>query len=209
MVTYKAVTLSTKHMNANSHLVLASASPQRKTLLEGLGLSFEVIPSQFNESDHVEHDPVKRSLALGELKAKDVALRNADSWVIGCDTLVVAPDGTLLEKPNDMDDARRMLQKQSGGTSQVHSGLCVVAPGGESASAVSSSSVTFKKLSSEEIDWWMHTKLWEGRSGSFQIDGLGQLMIERIEGDWASVVGLPVFLLGELFQKLKAPYLSW
>jgi septum formation protein len=66
---------------------------------------------------------------------------------------------------------------------------------------MSMSSVMFKCLSPSEIDWWIGTRLWEGRSGSFQIDGPGQLMIERIEGDWSSIVGLPVFLLGQLMKK--------
>ena len=69
---------------------------------------------------------------------------------------------------------------------------------------MSSSSVTFRPLSAQDMDWWMKTRLWEGRSGGFQIDGPGQLMIERLEGDFTSVVGLPVYLLGQLL--LKAGY---
>lgn len=184
-----------------SRLILASASPQRKTLLEGLGLAFEIIPSGIEEDDHPESDPVQRSKDLARLKALDIHRKNPQAIVIGCDTLVVAEDGTLLEKPNDETDARRMLMLQSGKTSLVHSALCIVDAAGKTHEGISSSSVTFKELSEKEIGWWIATKLWQGRSGGFQIDGLGQLMIESITGDWTGIVGLPVFLLGKLLQE--------
>ncbi len=182
----------------SQHLVLASASPQRKTLLEGLGLCFEVHPSQFDESSFVESDPTTRCSKLAMHKAKEVNARFPDSFVIGCDTLVVAADGTLLEKAADDIEARQALTKLSGSTCIVHSGLSVFDTDQRHYEGVCSSSVTFKKLTEEEIDWWVGTHLWKDRSGSFQIDGPGQLMIENIEGDWSSVVGLPVYLLGEL-----------
>ena len=182
-------------------IILASSSPQRKTLLAGLGVEFTIEPSQVHEPSHPEEDPRTRALDLAQLKAKDVASRHAGCVVIGCDTLVVAPDGTLLEKPEDAEDAKRMLKLQSGGTSIVHSGLCVINADGKLVSDVSSSRVTFKKLSDADIDWWISTNQWKDRSGSFQIDGLGQMMISKLEGDWTSVVGLPVYLLGELMKK--------
>ncbi len=188
-------------------LILASASPQRKTLLEGLGVQFEVIPSGVDEATLVERDPAKRALILAQMKAEDVAAKHPNAWIIGCDTLVVVPDGTLLEKPVDVAEAREMLKMQSGGTSVVHSGLSLRSPDGKDWADVSSSSVMFKSLTSNEIEWWIATKLWEGRSGAFQIDGLGQLMIEKIEGDWTGVVGLPVFLLGELAKKANAGFI--
>ncbi len=188
-----------------TRLILASASPQRKTLLAGLGLTFEVIPSAVEEDDHPEEGPLQRSKDLARLKAQDIERRHPGSVVIGCDTLVVAGDGTLLEKPVSPEDAMRMLRLQSGKTSVVHSALCIVDAHGKTYEEVSSSSVTFKKLTEEEMAWWVSTKLWEGRSGAFQIDGPGQLMISRIEGDWTSIVGLPVFLLGKLLRDAGFP----
>ncbi|MBI3331980.1 septum formation protein Maf [Candidatus Peregrinibacteria bacterium] len=182
-------------------LILASASPQRKTLLEGLGIPFEVVPSMFNERTHPDmKDPVLRAQALAREKAQEVASRMKGKWVLGCDTLVVA-DGQILEKPVDATDAERMLRLQSGKVSVVHSGLTLVDSRGTLFEGVSSSRVRFKQLSDEDIAWWIETGQWEDRSGSFQIDGLGQCMIEHLEGDWTGVVGLPVFLLGQLFQK--------
>lgn len=186
-------------------LILASSSPQRKRLLEGLGIAFVVIPSKVNEEACTENNPATRSVMLAREKAQEVADRHRGRWIIGCDTLVVAPDGALLEKPVDEADARRMLEIQSGGTSIVHSGLALISPAGMVLDGLSSSDVRFKKLSDTDIDWWMQTKLWHDRSGSFQIDGPGQLMIEEIRGDWTSIVGLPVFLLGELMQQAGFP----
>lgn len=182
-------------------LILASASPQRKTLLEGLGLSFTVHVSGFDEDAHPEKDPVKRAQVLAAGKAMEVAKRFPDSFVIGCDTLVVAADGSLLEKAASHAEAHAMIKKLSGVISVVHSALCVVAPGGKRFEGISTSMVHFKRLSDAEIDWWISTGLWRDRSGSFQIDGPGQMMIEHLEGDWTGVVGLPVFLLGRLLEQ--------
>ena len=181
-------------------IILASASPQRRELLQGLGLSFDVLPGSIDESFCTEKDPVLRATALARMKAQDVHAFHPDACVIGCDTLVVSADGILLEKPVDAADAERMLRLQSGNVSIVHSALCVIGPSGIQ-EGISSSRVYFKKLSEEEIASWIATNQWKDRSGAFQIDGNGQLMIEKIEGDWTGVVGLPVYLLGELMKK--------
>lgn len=181
-------------------IILASASPQRKTLLEGLGVQFDVIPSSVDEDGHPERSPRERSVILSRLKAEDIAAKHKGAIVIGCDTLVVSSTGELLEKPKDPEDARRMLEAQSGAKSQVHSAVSLIDAEGAVHEGVSTSSVHFKKLSSKDMDWWVGTGLWQGRSGGFQIDGLGQLMISHIEGDWTGIVGLPVFLLGELMK---------
>jgi septum formation protein len=163
-----------------------------------------VEPSTVDERACPQPEPARRAVELARLKAEDVASRHQDAYVIGCDTLVVAHDGTLLEKPEHADDARRMLTLQSGHASIVHSGLCVIAPGGASVDGLSSSTVVFADLSATDIEWWIRTELWKDRSGSFQIDGPGQLLIERLEGEWASVVGLPIFLLKEQLLRLGA-----
>lgn len=186
-------------------LILASASPQRKDILRGLGLEFEVIPSSVEEGSHPEWSPRKRATELARLKAEDVAKKKPGSIVIGCDTLVVSAHGTLLEKPLDRVEAEGMIRAHSGRTSIVHSALCVIDSKAQVHEGISSSSVTFKELSTDEIEWWLSTELWKDRSGGFQIDGLGQLLISRIEGDWTSIVGLPVFLLGDLMRKAGFP----
>lgn len=185
----------------SQHLVLASASPQRKSLLKGLGLSFDIHPSHFDESNCDKVDAKDRAIHLAFHKAASVNESFPDSFVIGCDTLVVSEDGILLEKAPDAATARAAIVALSGKTAEVHSALSIVDPDQKHHEDISSSRVTFKELTEEEIDWWIGTELWKDRSGSFQIDGPGQLMISNIEGDWSSVVGLPVYLLGELFSK--------
>ncbi len=182
-------------------LILASASPQRAKLLENAGIPFTVIVSSVDEDAHPEKDPVLRAQALAKAKAQDVASYQTDTWVLGCDTLVVSAEGELLEKPRDEKHAREMLGKQSGNISLVHSALCLLSPDQKSFAGISSSAVTFKTLSSKDIDWWIGTGLWKDRSGGFQIDGAGQFMIENLKGDWSSVVGLPMFLLGQLCEE--------
>ncbi len=192
---------------AMQRLILASASPQRKSLLEGLGLQCTVRPSNFDEESCDIRDPVERCRHLAAHKALAVHEKFPDSFVIGCDTLVVSANGTLLEKAPDAASARSMIGALSGTSCDVHSALSVVDPRGRHHEGISSSIVTFKKLTPQEVDWWISTNLWRDRSGSFQIDGPGQLLISRIEGDWTSVVGLPVYLLGELLR--KAGYELW
>jgi len=189
-------------------IILASASPQRKSLLENIGLSFTVEPSRIQEEECPEHSPRKRAQLLAGLKAHDVAARNPGSWIIGCDTLVVAQDGTLLEKPHDARDATQMLLKLSSALCSVHSAVCLISPTGDAFADISTSIVGFRALSTEDIDWWIASGLWKDRSGSFQIDGPGQLFISRIDGDWTGVVGLPLFLLSELFKRAGQPMLN-
>jgi len=181
-------------------LILASASPQRRELLEGLGIPFRTHVSRVAEADVLEHDPVVRASLLARLKAEDVAVSHPEGWIIGCDTLVVAWNGTLLEKPAHAKEARAMIALQSGHVSSVHSALCVLTPEKKIFEGVSSSSVHFKHLTEREIAWWVAGGCWKERSGAFQIDGPGQLLIEHIAGDWSGIVGLPVFLLGKLLQ---------
>jgi septum formation protein len=183
-------------------LILASASPQRKALLRGIGVPFEVFVTDVEDDSDITHsDPVERARFFARLKAEHAHVVHPKAWIIGCDTLVVASDGTLLEKPGNSEEARKMIMLQSGKTSLVHSGLCVLTPEGKAYEGMSTSLVMFKRLVPEEIAWWIGTGLWQGRSGSFQIDGPGQLMIERIEGDWSSIVGFPVFLFGKLMKE--------
>lgn len=187
-------------------LILASSSPQRRELLQTLGVEFEVIPSSVDEDADTERDPRKRPMHLSQLKARDVAKLHPGAWVIGCDTIVVGPDGSLLEKPVDQNDAERMIRLQMGGTSTVYSGLTLISPEGKEVSDLSESTVEFSAMNDHEVDWWLETGLWKGRSGAFQIDGLGQLLISRITGDWTSIVGLPVYLLGQLAERLGADF---
>ena len=184
--------------------LLASKSPQRKKILENLGVDFKVIPSLFDESSIHERDPIKRVKLLAEGKAKAASLQYPDQYIIGADTLVVSADGELMEQPVDAGDARRMLKLHSGRTSKVHTALCMMVArladprGNECHTDISTTSVTFHELSGETINWWIELGLWEDRSGAFQIEGDGQKLIKGWEGEYETVVGFPV----ELFRRM-------
>ncbi len=181
--------------------ILASQSPQRREILEKLGIDFEVIPSNFDESQIAESDPIERAKMLARAKAEVIAQKNPDRWVIGVDTLVVSADGELLEKPVDAADAERMLTVQSGRVSTVHSALCLI-KNDVCRLEASTARVTFRELSDEDVAWWINSGLWRERSGGFQIDGEGHRIIEHLEGEFETVVGFPVALFAALLQEV-------
>src|SRR3989344_3769964 len=181
--------------------ILASQSPQRKAILQRLGVPFEVIPSNVDESSIIELDPIRRALFLAEAKAEAVSKDHPDWWVIGVDTLVVSADGELLEKPADENDARRMLRIHSGRTSIVHSGLSIQR-NGKVHTDVSTASVYFRPLTEGDIEWWISTGLWQDRSGAFQIEGEGEKLIKHFSGELETIIGFPM----SLFKRMCASF---
>lgn len=176
-------------------VVLASGSPQRREILEKLGVSFEVAVSGVDELSG--GDPEVEVLENARRKARAV---ERGGIVIACDTDVVL-DGRALGKPVDADEAREYLERHSGRSHQVLSGL-VVLTDGEERGGVESTTVTFKSLGEEEIERYVRFGEWEGRSGGYAIQTLGSTLVERIEGSVSNVVGLPVGLLLELAPEL-------
>lgn len=185
-------------------LILGSASPGRAMIFRRLGLPFEVVPSTVDELAIPESVPSRRAQLLARLKAEDVAARHPDDTVIGCDSVVETATGELLEKPADAADAARMIRQLSGRTAHCHSGMCVIR-GGKSAVGLCTTAVTFAELSDDMVAWWVAQGGWEGCAGAFQIEGRCQLLISKIEGDFTSVVGLPVFVLGTLLREVGYP----
>ncbi len=169
-----------------------------------LGLPFEVSPSTVDEPAHPEQVPSVRARQLARLKAEDVATRHPHDTVIGCDSVVETADGHLLEKPIDAADAERMIRLLSGRQAHCHSGICVIR-NGQAAVGLCTTAVTFAPLSDEMVAWWIAHGGWEGCAGAFQIEGRCQLLIRKIEGDFTSVVGLPVYVLGSLLQEVGYP----
>lgn len=173
-------------------LILASNSPRRRYLLQQAGIAFEVIPSNFDESRVDLHDPIQYVQALSQAKAGDIAARYPDCWVIGADTIVLI-DGKVLGKPKDKSTARGMLEQLSGKTHQVYTGftICCVGLQKHFTDAIITD-VTFKKLTNEEIKWYIHTDEPFDKAGAYAIQGLGTFLVERINGSYTNVVGLPV-----------------
>jgi septum formation protein len=182
-------------------LLLASTSPQRRAILEQLGIPFDVVAP-----DYVEHDPPEadaeqlvRDHALG--KARSVAAQADGRPVLGVDTTVVL-GGRLYAKPTDAGDAERMLEELGGRTHAVVSGLALITPGWELVE-VELTRVRFRRLTPRDLASYVAAGEWEGRAGGYAIQGKGAALVERIEGDYLNVVGLPaarlVRLLAERF----------
>jgi septum formation protein len=165
-------------------ILLASVSPQRRAILEQLGLPFEVVPPRFEE---VAGDPVAN--AAGKARSVD----GGDQPVLGVDTVVVG-DGVALGKPASPAEAEAMLERLSGRTHDVVSGLCLRTPAWEELHA-ETTRVTFRELTARDLAHYVAFGEWEGRAGGYAIQGLGASLVERIEGDYLNVVGLPAALL--------------
>jgi septum formation protein len=190
-------------------LVLASSSPQRRAILERLGVSFTVRPSDVEEIAH--GDPSEVALENALRKARAVQELGASEVVLGCDTLV-ALEGAIYGKPRDEREARATLQALSGATHEVISGVAVLL-GGEGSSATDRSqgaqrtalartAVTFRTLDEELLDWSLASGEWRGRAGGYAIQGTGAALIRKIEGDYENVVGLPLASLLDVYPEL-------
>jgi septum formation protein len=176
-------------------VTLASGSLQRREILRKLGVEFEVVVSGVDELTGGE--PEFEVLENARLKARAVG---REGVVIACDTDVVL-DGKALGKPVDAVESRRYLDRMSGRTHQVLSGLVVVVDG-EERTGLERTAVTFRELSEAEKERYVAFGEWEGRSGGYAIQTLGSTLVERIEGSVSNVVGLPVGLLLELAPEL-------
>jgi len=177
-------------------LLLASTSPQRRAILTQLRLPFDVVAPRYEEHDPPDADPVRlvREHALG--KARSVAAEAGDRPVLGVDTTVHL-DGRVYGKAADAGDAEAMLEALSGRTHSVLSGLCLVTPGWELVEH-EATAVSFRELTPRDIAAYVAAGEWEGRAGAYAIQGLGGRLVERIEGDYLNVVGLPGALLVRL-----------
>jgi nucleoside triphosphate pyrophosphatase len=177
-------------------LLLASRSPQRRAILEQLGIPFEVVAPPFDEQPVPEVDAVELVRAHARAKARSVADGAGDRPVLGVDTEVVV-DGRIYGKPGDATDAEAMLEQLGGKTHLVVSGLCLVTPGWELVEH-EATRVTFRPLTARDLATYVATGEWEGRAGAYAIQGRGAALVERIEGDYLNVVGLPASLLVRL-----------
>jgi septum formation protein len=183
---------------ATSPIILASASPRRKYLLEQAGLALEVIPSDFDEDAISEPDPAARVRILAAEKAGQIAALHPDRWVIGADTVVVI-DGKILGKPASSRDAKQMLRRLSGRIHQVFTGYAVVCKKkNRRFSDAVCTDVRFKALNENEITWYVSTGEPFDKAGAYAIQGIGTFLVKSINGSYTNVVGLPVCEVIEL-----------
>jgi septum formation protein len=181
---------------AAPRLLLASTSPQRRAILEQLGLPFDVVTPRYDEVDPPQGDAVELVRRHAREKAMSVAGGAGERLVLAVDTAVVL-DGRIHGKPADAGDAERMLEALAGRTHLVVSGLCLVTPGSEVVEH-ESTRVTFRELTARDLATYVATGEWTGRAGGYAIQGRGAALVRTIEGDYLNVVGLPAALLVRL-----------
>jgi septum formation protein len=186
-------------------LLLASTSPQRRAILEQLGVPFDVVAPRYEEHDPPDAAAVELVRDHASGKARSVAGEAGDRPVLGVDT-AVALDRRLYGKPADAEDAARMLEELAGRTHVVVSGLCLVTPGWELVEHAETR-VRFRPLTARDLAAYVRTGEWEGRAGGYAIQGRGAALVEAIDGDYLNVVGLPAALLvGALAERFAGLY---
>jgi septum formation protein len=178
-------------------IILASASPRRRQLLELIGVDFEVDPADVDETAIAGEDPAAFATRAARDKARWVARRHPERLVLGADT-VVEVDSEILGKPSSAEDAASMLRRLSGRSHFVHTAIALIAGDG-SHEIVDSAQVEFVDLSDETIRWYVATGEPMDKAGAYAIQGLGGLLVARVEGSPRTVVGLPIHRLPELF----------
>jgi septum formation protein len=171
-------------------LVLASASPRRREILAALGIGFEVVVPEIEEAREGRPEELVLENALRKARA---GLREVGEGrlVLGVDTDVVL-DGRVLGKAGDEDEARARLESLSGRTHEVLSGVALVAERSPERTSLARTEVTFRRLDSPTVELYLRSGEWRDRAGAYAIQGLGSILVERLEGDFSNVVGLPV-----------------
>ncbi|MGM9535136.1 MAG: Maf family protein [Intestinibacter sp.] len=181
-------------------IILASASPRRKEILQNTKLKFEVQKSEIEEAVFEEESPESMVVRLAYEKAFDVAQKNRDKLVIGADTIVVLED-EVLGKPKDEEEAFDMIQKLSNKTHRVITGISLIhLKKGIVVNDYQVSYVTFKDLSEDSIKDYINTKESLDKAGGYGIQGYGALLVEGIQGDYFNIVGLPISKLSDLLK---------
>lgn len=187
------------------NIILASKSPRRRELLEMLGLEFTIKAAEKEETMIPGRDVAQEVARVSTAKAMSVP-RDPQDLVIASDT-VVELDGQVLGKPHSQDEAFQMLKSLSGRTHQVHTAITLLR-GQQLSSRVSTTAVTFRTLTDGEIRAYIATGEPMDKAGAYGAQGIGALLVERIDGDFFTVMGLPVSLLGQSLKEFGINLLS-
>lgn len=188
-------------MQTTIPIILASSSPRRRELLQGLGIPFTVETSDVDETTSPGLAPAEIVESLAQRKAREIAGKKSDGLVIGADTIVVL-DGNVLGKPRDDADAYQMLQSMQGREHTVFSGVALIdAKSGREEVAHRSTKVRIRPLTEQEIIAYIATKEPLDKAGSYAIQGIGSTIVEAIQGDYFTVVGLPLNLTAAMLSR--------
>jgi len=194
-------------LKINYEIILASASPRRKQIFNELGLKPQIIPVNIDEFNYRQLSPEEYVMDLAAKKSGAVAQNHPDKIVVGADTIVVV-DETILEKPLHREDARKMLNMLSGRSHKVITGVNINRHNCQK-TFIEITKVYFKKLSNKEIEWYLDSGEPFDKAGSYAIQGLGRILIEKIEGCYFNVVGFPIhhfyYELQNLLENVNKP----
>jgi septum formation protein len=180
--------------NPGKTVILASGSPRRKQILSLMGFSFKtIVPVNFDEKSYLDPDHLNESLQeLAYIKAKSISETNPEALVLSADTVVVN-DSVILGKPADYEDAFKMLKSLSGKKHEVVTGVALLcAEENFCRTTVASTTVFFRNISDHEIEHYLHFPEYQDKAGSYAIQGKGMIFIDKIDGCFYNVVGLPV-----------------
>lgn len=188
-------------MPEKRRIILASSSPRRREILGKTGLSFEVDPGDYEEDMSLGLEPHRLARFLSAEKVRSIAGKYADALVIAADTFIVLR-GALLGKPRTPDEARRMLMALNGKEHSVITGVTVLDTAtGKKVTLSEETRVFFRRLSADEIDDYVRSGEPLDKAGAYAIQGLGAVLVKRIEGDYLNVVGLPLARLVSVLQR--------
>lgn len=183
------------------NIILASASPRRKEILENINVKFDIVKSDIDEVILEDELPPQVVMRLAFEKSMDVAKSNQESLVIGADTIVVF-NNKVLGKPKDKEDARNTIRLLSGNTHEVITGISLInLSANKKIIDYVVSKVKFKDLSEDDINDYINTGESLDKAGAYGIQGYGSLLIEEIQGDYFNIVGLPISKLSDLVKK--------
>ena len=191
-------------INKSNPLVLASVSPRRKDILGQVGIPFEPAGSFVEENFDEGIKPADIVCKMAALKAGSVQNDYKNRWILGADTIVTV-NAKIFGKPKDRLECRNMLLDLSGRIHSVTTGFCILDPGGKTVHLQAvTTEVAVKKLSELEIEVYIKTGEPFGKAGAYAIQGIGSFMVERINGSYTNVVGLPVYEVVEALVKYGA-----
>jgi septum formation protein len=182
-------------------IILASQSPRRKQLLEQAGVAFNIVPAHIDETPYLSYPPSDAVKASAQAKADQVCNQFPEHWVIAADTIVVI-NNNILGKPESKNHARKMLQTLSGKAHIVFTGFSICClEQNKNITDIVKTSVQFKQLCDDEIEWYLQTDEPYDKAGAYAIQGIGAFIVKSIDGSYTNVVGLPVCEVMDILMK--------
>lgn len=173
-------------------LILASASPARKALLESAGFTPDkIIPADIDETPRKGEKPGAYVKRLALEKAQAIQKQHPDAFIIAADTVAVS-GAKIIGKPDDRAHAKRIITHFGGRRHRVITGLCILAPMGKKTHKLIESTVKCRRITESELEWYLDSGEWEGKSGCYGLQGRASCFIEWINGSYSSIIGLPV-----------------